>query len=59
MMPSTIALTSGCVSGRGSGLAGAGVFGFAVLGFAGFALIAALDAASAAPLQWGETRGVA
>src|ERR1017187_1192829 len=50
MMPSTMARTSGCVSGRG----GAGACG---LGFLGLATMGAFDAARAAPWQWLATRG--
>src|ERR1017187_1903988 len=50
MMPSTMARTSGCVSGRG----GASACG---LGFLGLATMGAFDAARAAPWQWLATRG--
>src|SRR5450755_4721123 len=52
MMPSTMARTSGCVSGRGSGFAGA-----CDLDFLGLATMGAFDAARAAPWQWLATRG--
>src|SRR5665811_452923 len=52
MMPSTMARTSGCVSGRGSGFAGA-----CGLDFLGLATMGAFDAARAAPWQWLATRG--
>src|SRR5665647_967091 len=53
MMPSTIALISGWVSGRGSG----SLFAARGLDLAGLATMVALDAARTTPLQWGKCRG--